>query len=201
VQRNSTSSPLLRLPGEIRNRIWEFASSDGPNIEITDSTSDNGQPIFYETLVQPIDPDVPLASYSNFCLPQVCRQTYVETATLGFSAATFIFPCGKCLDDDCVSRMKYWKTWARPAAYGNAITSIQPSAHIIEEVCSDLNKHKFKKIFPALTRIEVSEEAVDFTARFGHRSRRQAMDCEEWEEWIRGKIAGREGDGVEVVFL
>jgi hypothetical protein len=150
VQHNNTSSPLLRLPGEIRNLIWKFASSDGPDIEIIDSTSDNGQPVFCETPVQPQDSDAPSASFSNFCLPRVCRQTYAETATLGFSAATFIFPCGKCSDDDFVARMKYWKKWARPAAYGNAITSIQPSAHIIEEFCSALNNHRFKDIFPAL---------------------------------------------------
>jgi hypothetical protein len=46
----------------------------------------------------------------------------------------------------------------------------------------------------------VSEEAVNFTVKFGWRSRGQDMDLGEWEEWIRGKIVAREGDGVEVVF-
>ncbi|KAF2682608.1 hypothetical protein K458DRAFT_405377 [Lentithecium fluviatile CBS 122367] len=71
AQQNSVSSPLLRLLSEIRSKIFNYALS--------------AQRIRMKSVSAPSSIPSPIA------LPQVCRQLYSETATLGYSNNTSVF--------------------------------------------------------------------------------------------------------------
>lgn len=77
AQRNLKKSPLLRLPPEVRHRIFEYALSGG-----------------YITLVgfKNVSRAVVAGGRKNlFALSRVCRQTYVETALMPFALTTFTY--------------------------------------------------------------------------------------------------------------
>lgn len=107
AQRNANESPLLRLPPEIRNRIWIFAMKvdrvqvwstrcrlHGLNILSARkggaiALDAHGEPILkHKDNFGPIC--CPLRDLSAFHLPEVCRQVYAETSTLAFSVNTFL---------------------------------------------------------------------------------------------------------------
>ncbi|KAF3001333.1 hypothetical protein E8E13_005790 [Curvularia kusanoi] len=75
TRRNRKESPLLRLPAELRNRIYGYAMSGGVTLE------DHLLPA--ELAVAHNPPGASLA------LPKVCYQLHQETALLLFSLNTF----------------------------------------------------------------------------------------------------------------
>ncbi|KAF2464044.1 uncharacterized protein BDR25DRAFT_99113 [Lindgomyces ingoldianus] len=80
---NSTNSPILCLPAEIRAKIFRFALS-GPDIELIGGDAGHIYmkiPTKYTSIVQ---------QYA-FGLLQTCRQIYAEAATLVYSENTFVF--------------------------------------------------------------------------------------------------------------
>ncbi|KAI4616532.1 hypothetical protein J4E80_005806 [Alternaria sp. BMP 0032] len=72
VKSNTQQSPLLRLPAELRNKIFRH----GGTREWRHLNSDN---------------DVFRSTPANIALPRVCRQIYSETATLVYSGNLFSF--------------------------------------------------------------------------------------------------------------
>jgi hypothetical protein len=76
VKRNQ-DSPLLCLPPEIRNRIWEYTLGGNDIRQV-----DYGHRISV-FLAKPHE------GLNTFALLRVCRQTYAETALLPFSVNTF----------------------------------------------------------------------------------------------------------------
>jgi hypothetical protein len=90
---NSVTSPLLRLPGEIRTKIWQYAigyhqidighrrleqlCADEPARNVRPS---NPATHFPRTFVRP-----------SFALPRTCRQMYVETSPYIYTLNTFGF--------------------------------------------------------------------------------------------------------------
>jgi hypothetical protein len=74
-QRNQADSPLLRMPGELRNTINDYIL-DHQIVTLTTT----GETTFMAADVQ-----------NALNLTQVCRQTYAETAKLVLSACTFKF--------------------------------------------------------------------------------------------------------------
>jgi hypothetical protein len=80
VCRNASTSRLLLLPGELRNRIWEYASSY-VCIHLNASAGDK--------LSALVGPRPGKFIRSAFCLPETCRQIYIETVTLAYSLNVF----------------------------------------------------------------------------------------------------------------
>ncbi|KAF2874968.1 hypothetical protein BDV95DRAFT_564032 [Massariosphaeria phaeospora] len=73
----NSKSPLLRLPAEIRNQIFELAfTSPSPSSTIH---------ILYQTCTGTARDDLAIQ------LPFTCRQLYAETANMVYSLNTFLF--------------------------------------------------------------------------------------------------------------
>ncbi|KAH7408110.1 hypothetical protein DE146DRAFT_362550 [Phaeosphaeria sp. MPI-PUGE-AT-0046c] len=107
AKRNSVASPLLRLPPELRNKIWRFAIG-GEYIEM---------PVTQRLLNEPKRKDRTAEKLAVFRIPSVSRQVYAETATMPYSANTF------CLSANINMMLKNWPVFLIPA-YRNAIVSI-----------------------------------------------------------------------------
>jgi hypothetical protein len=82
TRRNGEESPLLRLPAELRNKIYEYAIG-GHVIELFDSTK---KP-HYNMLSQADGHYTALANPT--VLSKICRQLHSETALLPYSLNTF----------------------------------------------------------------------------------------------------------------
>lgn len=80
VKRNASSSPFLRLPGEVRNKIYGYVMEDLVLVVHK----------YCEDKVIPCAKQ-PSVAKRVFLLPQVCRQLYSETFVLLFKKATILF--------------------------------------------------------------------------------------------------------------
>ncbi|KAF2662860.1 hypothetical protein K491DRAFT_5062 [Lophiostoma macrostomum CBS 122681] len=80
-QHNATASPLLRLPGEIRDKIY---SSILTSVEFEVYT--------FNSIPYRISAGPGVTSKRAIGLPSVCRQLYADTSLLLFSKPTFTFP-------------------------------------------------------------------------------------------------------------
>ncbi|KAF2707470.1 hypothetical protein K504DRAFT_535132 [Pleomassaria siparia CBS 279.74] len=112
AKRNATESPLLRLPGEIRNRIWEYACCG----EVVFSYSFDGGKGKSNRRIEKTSLEN-TAAQSAFRIPRICRQIYVETATLPYSLSTFMWRCPmleyrRC---ECLKDTHSWKEMLIPA--------------------------------------------------------------------------------------
>jgi hypothetical protein len=85
--RNNQKSPLLRLPPEIRNRIWKYAVG-GNTIKSVDIGLWRGD----YRLKLPTSEQLPTSEPGHvFALLRTCRQIYAETAVLPYTDNTFSF--------------------------------------------------------------------------------------------------------------
>jgi hypothetical protein len=82
MQRNATQSPLLRLPAELRNKIFKLAVG-GHTIHLYHTST-----LFHTSVT---DLKILYRDRHCFALLSVCRQIYLETALLPFSANTLSF--------------------------------------------------------------------------------------------------------------
>jgi len=81
--KTNQDSPLLRLPGELRTRIWEYVLG---GFELRSMFPDHSQPRKPRRMIPPF------AERSNGTqLLRTCRQIYTETALLPYKTNTFIF--------------------------------------------------------------------------------------------------------------
>ncbi|KAI4611745.1 hypothetical protein J4E83_007996 [Alternaria metachromatica] len=93
--RNQAESPLLRLPGELRNRIYELAV--GGNIIVVSSSYKRWRKMsVYLTSADPSGPDAKSAQASIrapvsdiFTIGLVCRQLHRETALIQYAKNLF----------------------------------------------------------------------------------------------------------------
>jgi len=95
--RNQAESPLLRLPGELRNRIYELAVG-GNIIVVTKSYKRWRKTSVYLTSADPSGPDAKSAQASIrapvsgiFTIGLVCRQLHRETALSQYARNLFHF--------------------------------------------------------------------------------------------------------------
>ncbi|KAL8721886.1 MAG: hypothetical protein Q9225_001522 [Loekoesia sp. 1 TL-2023] len=100
MERNSASSPLLRLPSEIRNKIYEYALG-GNHLEVDYEPHEHkyktikkqryrthyGGGLYHECAGE--GDDIP--SSLHLGLLRVCRQIYGEAALLPYALNTFVF--------------------------------------------------------------------------------------------------------------
>jgi hypothetical protein len=112
MQLNAINSPLLRLPAELRNRIFTYVFSGE---EYRFLGNERG----------PITCRISSFQHNGLGPLLVSRQLYIETAILPYKLGTFRF-----MFDDCYSE-KEWSWYVkrllenRPTAQIKAITSLQ----------------------------------------------------------------------------
>ncbi|KAF2118248.1 hypothetical protein BDV96DRAFT_597106 [Lophiotrema nucula] len=138
---NSETSPLLRLPGEIRNMIWVYALG-GHRINVLE----NDNVVSHTSRL--IDaPNDSAASSPTFQLPQVCRQLYAETALLPYQLNTFALK-------NTISKSGWVKSLC--AAQRRSITSLRPNYVYWTEYSWYIRK-PMTAIFTNLKSVDVTE--------------------------------------------
>ncbi|KAF2636344.1 hypothetical protein P280DRAFT_522285 [Massarina eburnea CBS 473.64] len=153
VKRNSLKSPLLRLPAEIRQMIWNFATSGSKLAIIKLYHTHKGYVYCLKTYGQRYQWGY--RARMQFRLPEVCRQINSEMATLPYSNCIFAFPnfSGKDFHDI--------KTWSSRLSKGhrNAITDVSISTKNYPSISlapHKVDREEFKSlrtIFPAIQRV------------------------------------------------
>ncbi|KAF1925336.1 uncharacterized protein M421DRAFT_13816, partial [Didymella exigua CBS 183.55] len=145
AQQNSLNSPLLLLPGEIRNKIWKLALGDH-RVDIQDlinekpiDTFHNERARYSHTLCPPgfIRP--------TFQLPRVCRQIYVEASPYVYMLNTFTF-----------HNMATFDRWIKNRCIGQRrlVTSLDVPCTYARLYRSGFRK-PFVSKFPNITRIGI----------------------------------------------
>ncbi|KAF2789251.1 hypothetical protein K505DRAFT_341423 [Melanomma pulvis-pyrius CBS 109.77] len=122
VEHNATKVPFLRLPGEVRNMIWEYIFTD---IEASIYVYAKTVGLFHRVAVYNSLFKNPEKRSACF-LPKVCRQFYVDTSLLVYSHTTFLFPYGSPYECGTYGH-KAIETWTSDLlpAHLNAITKIE----------------------------------------------------------------------------
>ncbi|KAF2118563.1 hypothetical protein BDV96DRAFT_390467 [Lophiotrema nucula] len=200
VRCNSVSSPLLRLPGELRNKIWYYAAEDTevyvtfhkkptsksrhrPAEVINGEVRQNGH---HTTIDQSI-----------FCLPQVCRQVYAETATLAYARSKFTFPA------DCYQTLCGFSSHLN-TAQRKSIACVQPGSCTFEIYYSERYGHyygcEFRYLFPGLRTMIVSQGAMGQVKAMNRYHMDRELRDHEWQEWILTKIWEIDGVHLKVEF-
>ncbi|KAF2874969.1 hypothetical protein BDV95DRAFT_665622 [Massariosphaeria phaeospora] len=206
VERNARESPLLSLPAEIRNQIYQYAMG-GSEINVTRARPTNHHPdwrkrskcLFWHGRATHLEPFVrssPEGVGTSFHFPETCRQVYAETVTLGYSTNLFIFGFEKHYPDT----MRLWKSQA--SAQRQAITAIRPhyshfSIYFDDRNCPDTLLKLLKPQFPGLEQISVPK---DFMVDHHWRRHVSMFAMEPAKSYLRDKIMEEEGAGMEVVF-
>jgi hypothetical protein len=178
AKRNSTISPLLRLPGEIRNRIWQYALGYhqidigyygfkrswpiGPTLDVR---SLRPAQHFPRTFVRP-----------NFALSRVCRQVYVESSAFIYTLNTFRFNNCTAID-----------RWVKSLALGQKrlVASIDVPSDYMHKYRHGLRKSFFAK-FANIKRVGVDEHVAVYGRRPGD-DKSLATAKKREEDFIRAK--------------
>lgn len=145
--RANQDSPLLRLPPEIRDRIWKYAL--GGKVFIARCYS-------VGTMTCRFAPSA-MESSNGVALLRTCRQIYSETAVYPSSLGTFACNDLKALKKSA----KTLKTYQRKQVAQLRLACASPGSIWSLFSCSALRQNVVpRKIFPALDRIEVSMYSV-----------------------------------------
>ncbi|KAJ4345258.1 uncharacterized protein N0V89_011388 [Didymosphaeria variabile] len=219
AKRNATRSPLLSLPGEIRNMIWRYAMT-GNVVKISEDderslyddvktwekiqvafqghavqVQDEGSPTRWRNAFY-LHEDTPVAA---FHLPEVSRQIYTETATLAYPDTVFYLDTGRW---GAPLFVQTWSATLTPA-HKDAITDISINKNYLEYYLNE-SRRSFRANLPALKRIHVDESDFDLRkivciARHG-RPLWMVWTVEELKEWIQMAVNYNEHNEVKVVF-
>ncbi|KAF2831596.1 hypothetical protein CC86DRAFT_402107 [Ophiobolus disseminans] len=161
AKRNSNVSPLLRLPGEIRNKIWMYTLGYH-NVNIGLRSCKRSWPIGHTLDVRPLHPASRFPRIflrPTFHLPEVCRQIYVESAAFTYTLNTFSFDSRKTFDR--------WVK-ARPLGQRELVTSVNVPYDYMH-----VYRHGFRRTFcekfPNIARIGVDEHIPFFERRYGEK--------------------------------
>ncbi|KAH7076356.1 hypothetical protein BKA63DRAFT_564750 [Paraphoma chrysanthemicola] len=196
---NASRSSLLRLPGELRNKIYKFAiGSHYYHIEeVTHSRTEKSW--WVKTIGRAyLSPKDKTPQSTAFHLPEVCRQIYSETATLAYALNTFIIDFDTGGNKDLIKNLL--------PAQKNAIRSVMPQFIFFERYVAceygDVYKRSFKAIIPHLKRVEVPKDAIRLIKTFnGSRvDPARSWTVEKWQQWVVEQVQKKEGDDIDVVF-
>lgn len=208
VNCNATQSPLLSLPGELRNKIWEFAMGgnvvnvlmDPDEPRVVSNTFKKVVIVFRGNAIERPediwDDDVKLVS--SFHLPEVCRQTYYETVSLGYALNTFTFDESFCID--VFGSMTTWAKSLIPA-HRNAVIAIELDQSAFASYIS-YPELKLKEIFPGLKKIYARKDihSHDLDFQFAKCSKGSGWNYEERMNWMQKKVKERDGEDVKLLF-
>ncbi|KAJ4325868.1 hypothetical protein N0V94_000430 [Neodidymelliopsis sp. IMI 364377] len=196
AQRNSLESPLLRLPGEIRYKIWKHALGDHL-IDIQylshEVPMDN---IWDINTVYPSSTLVPPGFVRpTFQLPEVCRQIYLEASPYIYTLNTFAFHSLLALDK-----------WIKNRCLGQRrlIASLDVPRTYVRLYRSGLRK-TFRSKFPNIERIGIDNWTLfceyDESRRLHENKLEEPLKL--WEDakvGIVGEVQRKEGGDVFVAW-
>ncbi|CAA9964472.1 hypothetical protein PTMSG1_07831 [Pyrenophora teres f. maculata] len=99
AKRNSNESPLLRLPAEIRSKIWEYAVGYH-QIEVYDAyfARTRLSNVQLSHVSRPLRATTSGFVKPKYALPTVCRQIYVEAAAMVYTLNNFRFDDRNVMD-------------------------------------------------------------------------------------------------------
>ncbi|KAL5425525.1 hypothetical protein PMIN06_012107 [Paraphaeosphaeria minitans] len=205
-KRNTTESPLLRLPGELRNKIWRFATA-GNIVNLHDDEKRPDVLVCKGHTVGIVGKDNPLRWLSTraedkprlpsaFHLPEVCRQIYHEVGTLAYSDSIFFF----CNWNDEGVLIRTWAPALTPA-----------HRHAIRDVAVDDANFDFyleygvalRSAFPGLRRLHLNRNRVNAVFVEPSRARSKGFVHRErnrLEDGKQKKVDKREGGMMELVW-
>jgi hypothetical protein len=174
-QRNSTQSPLLRLPAELRNAIWSLALGGlGINLDVHRVQREN---CCYTALV--IKFGSISKKESRFELPRVCKQIYAEATPYINKHNLFIF---RTLDA--------MHRWVVHQPHLEKITSIQILlGH--KRIYNHNFRHGFRRVFPGLKLVRIS-------VRKAYSSVRSELST---KKFVNAMVQEKGGDGVAVEWV
>ena len=143
--RNATDSSLLRLPGELRDKIWQYALGEH-QIHIQDLRHEDQIDSTYDIRTLYPDTMVPLGfEQPTFQLPGVCRQIYVESSPYVYTLNTFTFhntaTFDKWIKNRCIGQRRLIASLDVPRTY----TRLYRSGF----------RRTFKSKFPNISRIGI----------------------------------------------
>lgn len=159
AKRNSIVSPLLRLPGEIRTKIWKYTLGYH-QIDIGHYSLKRSWPIGHTLDVRPLRPAGHFPStlvHPHFTLPKVCRQVYVESSAFIYTLNTFRFNNCTALDQ-----------WVKSLAPGQRrlVASVDVPCDYMHKYRHGLRK-SFCAKFENIERIGVDEHVAVYGKRPG----------------------------------
>ncbi|KAF9735837.1 hypothetical protein PMIN06_002202 [Paraphaeosphaeria minitans] len=138
-----------------------------------------------------------------FRLPEVSRLTYEETATLGYATNRFAF-VGEVNqkfgpDNGPDGALEGWCRELVPAQI-NAVNSIRPHCHDLQDYLDKNNMRAFRPLFPTLKQIRVPSRAVNCDAKWPCRgdSMRKHLR-QQAKERVSALVKQQEGEHIEVV--
>jgi hypothetical protein len=141
--RNNQNSPLLRLPPEIRNRIWEYTlghTTFGINVPF----SRYQKPTIKRPSNEPI---------INTALLRSCRHIYLEAALIPMRLNTFVFHDGTWMIKRAMKLLKthQWRN-IKNIRFVISSPNMWPEAGFGTPVAT---KGSFTRLFPAAKHVEV----------------------------------------------
>jgi hypothetical protein len=183
--RANANSPLLRLPPEIRNMIFEYAMTMRYNLEL-----------YYNRFSE-----LSASGFSNYAhkrqrrflsvrLPEVCRQIYSETATLFYRMNTFSFATEQA--------MRVWLKKRLPAQLEviQRLDLLEWDDEKRVDICKDL-KDTVCTNLSSLTQDELNADIIGETRwrRMEWIDERDYISTDDEDSWeqIRGDM-GSDGD-------
>jgi hypothetical protein len=156
--------------------IWEFAMG-GNHVKLRVHRRargrKNGAPIVRGRAYEKV---------SAFHMPEVCRQIYYETATIGYALNTFLLRDSYSFVRNLPHR---WAGKLAPVQL-NAITDVG----IHPNSCSTYG-HGITKVFPAIKRLYLHENALQYP---------DSKSMKEKAEEIRDRIKKEENRELEIIF-
>ncbi|KAF2468273.1 uncharacterized protein BDR25DRAFT_316388 [Lindgomyces ingoldianus] len=195
TKENSLKSPLLRMPPEIRNKIFGYVLG-GHDIKIQVEknkyileTRQWSHDIWH--VARPLDSPQncdpsPYSVKPNFQLLRVCRQIYNEAAVLPYKLNNFSFAgsARKYLG-------KYGNNWYNPTDYWverrtiaqlQAVTTLEPSVRYMDEYTSK-RRPAFRRRFPKIKHLIIN---IPWKG------------TERWTEWSKQIVVMREKGKVDI---
>jgi hypothetical protein len=218
AQQNAIESPLLRLPPEIRKKIWTFAVQvDRVRVSkaICWHLKHMRQPYLNKGGAVAVEDDGAIAlsqhpgypypccashQLAAFHLPEVCRQVYIETVTLSYSSNIFLVGPGSMV----------YKNWSKKKillAQRDAIARVELEYEILDDQIyrhNYLNRSLKQRGFRNLTHIHVPLRTRNLLVKDWRRfNYRYIPDLEEPKElltWCETRLKQIEGSDLVVVF-